>query len=127
MAKSTPGKITHEVQNQIIGALRVGATEKHACLLLGIAPQSLWEFKKKHNDFALACKEAKELVDDKVVKKLYDKAMDGEFAAIRFWLMNRRREDWTETRNLTNRGDVTIKVKRQPLQHNRVFEQQDDN
>ena len=114
------------VQNQIIGALRVGATEKHACQLLGIAPQSLWEFKKRHNDFALAVKDAKELVDDKVVKRLYDRAMEGEFAAIRFWLMNRKREEWSGRQDIANMGDVTVTVRREPLAHKKAFDRVDE-
>lgn len=103
---------------------------------LGVAVSSLYEYQKKHPEFAEALKKGREVADVTVENALYEKALPkkiilnkqkvlndgevidyqeevyvpGDVTAQIFWLKNRRPLAWRDKQDIGLEGDLTIKV-----------------
>ncbi len=50
--RGRPSLLTESVQNQLKQAFLVGATDDEACLVVGIAPSTLYKFQEKNPSFS---------------------------------------------------------------------------
>lgn len=97
---------------------------------IGITPQTLIEWKKKHPKFRDALKEGREVVDTKVENALLKAALgyeyteyiidtDGKKKAVKkqmppnttamiFWLKNRKYQEWRDKRDVNIEGSVPV-------------------
>jgi hypothetical protein len=64
--------------------------------LIGIAPRTLYEWKKKSPQIAQSLKAGKEVVDAMVVSALLKNALSGNVVAQIFWLKNRLSKEWRD-------------------------------
>ena len=76
-----------------------GAIDSDLAVLFGVSEQTINNWKLKHEDFSLALRRGKAVVDCEVAKKLFENAISGDLRAIIFWLKNRRSEYWADRRN----------------------------
>lgn len=98
---------------------------------IGITPQTLVEWKKKHPKIREALREGREVVDTKVEnallkaalgyeyteyiidtdgkKKAVKKQMPPNVTAMIFWIKNRRPQQWRDKREVAFDGDVNVK------------------
>lgn len=99
---------------------------------LGVAVSSLYEYQKKHPEFAEALKKGREVADVMVENALFKRAMGYRYEEVTyeegtetkrvtkevvpdvtaqiFWLKNRRPLAWRDKQDIGLEGDLTIKV-----------------
>ena len=79
------------------GWARDGLTDEQIAANAGIAPSTLYAWKKDHREISEALKKGKEVVDYEVENALLTKALIGDTTAQIFWLKNRRPDKWRDT------------------------------
>lgn len=110
----------------------LGATDKEMASFFGVAESTLHKWKHDHAAFSESIRAGKVIADAEVADSLYKRATgeyvqlekivknsDGQFEAIRYksyipgdpaaafrWLLNRRRQDWTDKTELVHSGIV---------------------
>nr|DAY51575.1 MAG TPA: terminase small subunit [Caudoviricetes sp.] len=92
----------------IKGWARDGCTDEMIAERMGIAVSTLYEWKKKYTEFSEALKKGKEVIDYQVENALLNSALDGNVAAIIFWLCNRKPDTWKNKQNIEHKGDVEV-------------------
>ncbi len=109
MAKSRPSrKLTPDAIERVVGALQAGADMALAAHLVGCTREALYRHSEKYPEDKARFDEARARADDVIVKKLYDKARDGDTTAIIFWLKNRRVNEWRDRRDVALSGEVNL-------------------
>lgn len=115
------------------GWARDGLTDEQIASNLGIAPGTLYEWKKRYPEFSKALKNGKEVVDLQVENALLRNALGfeyveevvtnrGEVVTVRkyerpnttaqiFWLKNRLPEKWRDKQEIKHEGAMEIKNK----------------
>ena len=88
--RSTEGRILLE------GWARDGLTNIQIAQNIGIREKTLYEWMNKYSEISKSIKKGKEVVDYAVENALYRKAIEGDVAAMIFWLKNRKREKWRD-------------------------------
>lgn len=78
------------------GWARDGLTDEQIALKMGIAPSTLYEWKKVHSEISESLKKGKEVVDYEVENALLQEAKKGNVTAQIFWLKNRRSDKWRD-------------------------------
>lgn len=78
------------------GWARDGLTDEQIAANAGIAPSTLYAWKKDHREISEALKKGKEVVDYEVENALLTKALIGDTTAQIFWLKNRRPDKWRD-------------------------------
>ena len=81
---------------RVQGWARDGLTDQQIAEKMGIGVRTLYEWKKKHQQFSQALKSGKEVVDYAVENALLKKALAGDVGACCFWLKNRRPDKWKD-------------------------------
>lgn len=100
-------KITPSVKQQIIGAIRAGATMAVAAKVAGVSRNALYKRLKRDKRFAEQMREAKDFADGAVVRALYKNATEqGNVVAQIFWLKNRDPENWRDRVEQEQSGEV---------------------
>lgn len=92
------------------GWAREGLTEEQIAHNIGIARQTLWEWKKKEPNIYDALKRNKDMVDFEVENALLDNALNGNVTAQIFWLKNRKKLQWRERIEYTTNANEINKV-----------------
>ena len=112
-----------------------GATDREVAEALDIHEATLYRWKHSHPEFSEALKLGKEAADNRVEQSLYRRAVGYTFdsikimqyegdvivepfaehvppdiGAIKFWLQNRRGDNWKEKIDATHTGNVTLEV-----------------
>lgn len=118
-----PTDYSDELREQVKNLCLLGLTDKEICKSIGIAVSTLNLWKQKHPEFMESIREGKEIADANVAKSLYKRAcgtdkIPADTRAAQFWLMNRRRQNWTQDQdkqglsvNVTiNRGSTEIEI-----------------
>lgn len=81
---------------QLRGYARRGMNDEQIAAKIGIAPSTLYEWKKKYPEISEALKEGKDLPDIQVEAALYQAALGGNVTAMIFWLKNRLPNSWRD-------------------------------
>lgn len=108
------GKYEYWLQNdQLIrmqGWARDGLTDEQIAHNMGIHVATLYEWKNKYHEINEALAETKEICDRAVENALYQKCLQGDVTAIKFWLANRKKDSWREriVTESTVKADVKI-------------------
>ncbi len=87
-------KYTAEAHQRIVKAIRDGATQRAAARRVGVTPESLSIWKRKHPGFAEAVERAHAQAQVFAETSLYKLATKGNVRALVAWLQARRPEDW---------------------------------
>lgn len=114
----------------------LGLTDEEMATYFGVTPQTFYNWQKAHIAFFEAVQEGKVKADAEVAHSLYKKATgityqverlrknkDGDSevfklsvyeppdtAAMKQWLANRRRGNWSETQKVEHSGDIMFKT-----------------
>lgn len=108
------GKYQYWLENdQLIrlqGWARDGLSDEQIANNMGIHVATLYEWKNKYNEINEALKETKEICDRAVENALYQKCLQGDVTAIKFWLANRKKNNWRERieHEASIKADITI-------------------
>lgn len=78
------------------GWARDGLTDEQIAKKMSCAVSTLYDWKEKYPEISEALKKGKEVVDYEVENALLASALDGNTAAIIFWLKNRRPDKWRD-------------------------------
>ncbi len=105
-----PRKLTQERRDQVLVALRAGADMGLAARAVGVSRRGLYALRARDPEFKEAVDEARSFADAIIIKRLFDKAREGDTTAMIFWLKNRRPSEWRDRRHHAHTGDVTINV-----------------
>lgn len=81
------------------GWARNGLTDHQLASNIGIAPSTLYEWKKKSSEFSNILKRNKDVVDTLVENALFKAAIEGNVTAMIFWLKNRKHAEWRDKRD----------------------------
>ncbi len=82
------------VHRRIVGAIADGATQRAAARRVGVTPESLSTWKRKHPGFGEAVERAHAEAQVRAETSLYRLAVKGNVRALQAWLQARRPEDW---------------------------------
>ncbi|MBN8200487.1 hypothetical protein [Bacillus sp. NTK034] len=124
--------LTDEGLIKIEGWARDGLTEEQIAYNMGIARQTLNEWKKKFTSISDTLKRGKEVVDRQVENALLKRALGYEFTEVTieggvetkrvikqiapdttaqiFWLKNRKPEEWRDKQNIEHSGDTGVRI-----------------
>lgn len=94
MKKGRPSNIDKIDLKVVAEYAELGATMDELAGLLGVSQRSLYDYKKINPEFSQTLENARNKADLKVVKSLYDKCLDGDVAAQKYWLTCRRPQHW---------------------------------
>lgn len=95
-----------EVENELLAHLRVGHTDKDACILAGINTDTLYTWLKDKPEFSEAVKKARMVAKDQCVKIIRRAALKSWPAAA--WYLERRfRDEYSTKHNVTHDGTIT--------------------
>jgi len=89
-------EITPKIITRVKSLAKQGLTKYQIAASLGIHRDTLNEKEKKHPDLSDAIEEGKQLGIAEVVSVLKEKAIDGDIAAMKYYLNNRGNEDWKD-------------------------------
>lgn len=99
-------KLNENKQAHYLALIRKGYRIGDACKAVGITRVALWEFKRRHPEFALLEEEAEAEYCDQIEKSLLRATDNLNMTAIIFWLTNRSKGRWIDKRT----PDVKIQV-----------------
>jgi hypothetical protein len=100
MTSRKKSRITPEMIERITGAFQMGADWSLAAGIAGLRRTALHDFADKHPAAASQWAEARDRADEIIVKRLYDKAKDGDTVSMIFWLKNRKPLEWRDRREI---------------------------
>lgn len=111
----------------------LGLTDAQMCIALGISESTIVYWKQQYPEFAEALRNGKQEADANVVAALYHRAIGyshkalhiavhkgeviteeytkhypPEVEAIKFWLKNRQRENWSDTQKVEHTGQLNV-------------------
>lgn len=115
----TRPKLTPAAREKFLGALMGGADLEMASRVVGITRKNAFLTAERDPAFKEAIADAKAYADDQVVKRLFDRAMEGDTTAMIFWLKNRRADEWRDRHDLSAtlgfpEGPLTIVLSEAP-------------
>ena len=100
MAENLPKKLKYWLKkdnlNIIKGWARNGLTDRDIAKNMGISKSTLYEYRKKSEEFDEALRENKEYADAVIENALYQKAKNGDVTAMIYWLKNRKADKWRD-------------------------------
>lgn len=114
----------------------LGATDEELADFFGVCVATIYNWQNDHPAFLEAIRAGKVVADAEVANSLYKRATgehiqleklvkrdDGSFEAVRYqsylpgdptaaykWLLNRRRQDWTDSSKVEHYGSITVVV-----------------
>jgi hypothetical protein len=83
------------LDDKAIGMFAIGCSVKDVCGVYGLQRQDFYAMLRKNPQLAAKIEEAKARAIVSIVKRVFDKAIEGDMAAARYWLNNRARESWS--------------------------------
>ena len=92
-------KLTDEAKQQVLGALRVGATMEVAAVVVHVTRRALYKLMDRDEEFKEAANEARGYADGKVIRAMYRDAITPGASYQRcreFWLKNRQPDKWRD-------------------------------
>lgn len=88
--------MTQDQQDRFLHYLRQGWGPHAACLEVATAYSTYKRKYQEDSDFRVAVKQAGKVAVERIEAQLYEMASDGNLAAIKFYLTNRRPNRWRE-------------------------------
>lgn len=87
-----------------------GATDSEIAAFFGVTVKTYYGWRHRHPGFLEAIKAGKDYADERVERRLYEKALEGDNTAMIFWLKNRRPEQWRDRvdHTITKRQESAI-------------------
>jgi hypothetical protein len=98
MPGGRPTDYRPEYAQQVEGLCKLGATDEDIAEFFDCAVSTVNLWKRKHPEFSEALKRGKTLADIEIAEALFKTAKAGDTTAQIFWLKNRQRKHWTDTR-----------------------------
>jgi len=133
---SRKSKYTPELVSEIVKIIEGGGTDKCAYESLGLSDTQFYDWIKDNSVFSETIKRARAKARVTVINKLGQKIQEGDLGAIIFWLTNRDREAWSNTKYINavidkGTGEVRQEVrdiikdidKRTPAERDKIIEQ----
>lgn len=104
--------LTEDGLTLLEGWARDGLTNEQIAHNMGIALSTLKVWKGKFSAISASLKKGKEVVDYEVENALLKKALDGDTAAMIFWLKNRRKKKWMDkpADSAENGGNEPVRI-----------------
>ncbi len=107
MAGGRPIKYDKKYNEKVTKLCLLGATEDELADFFDISKATVTIWKKKYPEFLAAIKEGKVVADMAVTNSLYKEATKsgGNIMAKIYWLNNRRRQDWSNNQDNSDKED----------------------
>ncbi len=86
---------------------RLGATDVEVAKALEVQVSAIYDWRNKYEAFSAAMRTGKDFADERVVRSLYQNAIEGDTTAQIFWLKNRRPGEWRDKHDLNHGGTIT--------------------
>jgi hypothetical protein len=104
-------KFNADRQEAFLMALRKGLRLTAAAEAVGMTYQGVLRYIKLYPDFRREMDEAEAQACDVIENALYEKARAGNVTAMEIWLFNRRKDRWSDRRNITVQTTTGTEVK----------------
>jgi len=95
----------------IAGWTREGHTIKVIADKMGVGKSTLYEWMNDSVELADTLQRNLEICNNRVISALYQKCLDGDTNAIKYWLANRAAKDWRDKQELVIDGDIPVVLK----------------
>ena len=92
----------------IAGWTREGHTIKAIADKMGIAKSNLYAWANENQNLKDALQRNLKICNNRVISTLYQKCLDGDVTAIKYWLANRAAKDWREKQEIAVDGDLPV-------------------
>ncbi|MBO6304141.1 MAG: hypothetical protein J6M62_03550, partial [Selenomonadaceae bacterium] len=92
----------------IAGWTREGHTVEAIANKMGISKPTLYKWSKNNIDIFNALKKNLQVCNERVISTLYQKCLDGDVTAIKYWLANRAAKDWRDKQEIAVEGDLPV-------------------
>lgn len=105
-------KFGPEKQKAFCELLAQGVRRQAAAKKVGIVPETYRRHMKEDTEFKAMVDEAEMEANELVENALFNSALEGNFNAQRFWLVNKAPERWSDKQNvkITNDGESILRV-----------------
>jgi len=101
-----PTKYREEFNDLAFKCALLGATDRELADIIGICEATLNTWKIEYPIFLESIKRGKERADMEVVQSLYKRAVDGDTTSQIYWLNNRRRQNWSNRKEVEITGNA---------------------
>lgn len=89
-------------RERLLGALAAGADVRLAARIAGVGKDAVYDWRKKHPEYAREMDEARDVADERVIHALFTSATKSKnVTAMIFWLKNRRPNEWRDRREIS--------------------------
>lgn len=92
----------------ISGWTREGHTIKTIADKMGISKSMLYKLRSEFVEIKDALQKNLEICNNRVISTLYQKCLDGDVTAIKYWLANRAAKDWRDKQEIAVEGDLPV-------------------
>lgn len=92
----------------IEGWTREGHTFDTIAGKMGVGTTTLRRWKKENKSIRSALQKNLEICNNRVISTLYQKCLDGDVNAIKYWLANRAAKDWRDKQEIAIEGDLPV-------------------
>jgi hypothetical protein len=104
-----PSKYRKEYNKIARQMCKIGATDTEIAEALDIDRTTLWDWKRLHTAFANAFVDGREKADERVKRRLYERAViDGDVGACQWWLKNRQPAAWRDKQEISRAKPLEV-------------------
>ena len=75
---------------------------------MGISKSMLYKLQDEFVEIKNALKRNLKICNERVISTLYQKCLDGDVNAIKYWLANRAAKDWRDKQEIAVEGDLPV-------------------
>ena len=105
-----PFEVTQAVLDRVEHCASIGLNLGQTAAVLGISYETLNERRKEFPEINQIIEKGKSIGVEGVAGALHDKAMSGDITAIKYYLGNRAKDDWSDRQGITIDGQLDTTV-----------------
>lgn len=105
-----PTIMTLETLNKLEEAFSYGASDKEACFIANISPQTLYNYQKENPDFIERKEALKDMPKYAAKKNIVNKILNGDVPVSQWYAERKVKEEFSTRNDLNVSGEMTSKI-----------------